>query len=110
MPHEKPHQSKETRYFGWARWHEIVLCLMTSKGQVTIPREIRKQLRLRSGQKVQFRIEDGNRVLMTPVFARLSDLAGILPAPKRAVTLEEMDEAIRKSATSRFLRAVGRKR
>ena len=83
---------------------------MTSKGQVTIPQEIRNRLRLHRGQKLQFTVEDRNRVVITPVFTRLGDLAGILPAPKRTVTLEEMDDVIRNSAAGRFLRAVGRKR
>jgi AbrB family looped-hinge helix DNA binding protein len=83
---------------------------MTSKGQVTIPQEIRNRLRLHREQKLQFTVEDQNRIVITPVFTRLGDLAGILPATKRTVTLEEMDEAIRDSAASRYLRAVGRKR
>ena len=83
---------------------------MTSKGQVTIPQEIRDRLRLRRGQQLQFRVEDRNRVVITPVFARLSELVGILPRPKRTVTIEEMDEAIHKAAINRSLRAVSKKR
>jgi AbrB family looped-hinge helix DNA binding protein len=83
--------------------------MMTSKGRVTIPVKIRNQLRLRSGQKLQFTVEDRNKVVIAAVFTRLSDLASLLPAPKRTVTLEEMDEAIRVSVVNRFQRAIGRK-
>jgi len=103
-------EGKETRYFAEPPAAQSFDVTMTSKGQVTIPQEIRNRLRLHRGQKLQFTVEDRNRIVITPVFTRLSDLAGILPAPKRTVTLEEMDEAIRKSAAGRFLRAVGRKR
>jgi hypothetical protein len=47
---------------------------------------------------------------MTPVYRRLSELTGILPKPKRTLTLEEMDEVIAQAAVDRYLRAVGRKK
>jgi bifunctional DNA-binding transcriptional regulator/antitoxin component of YhaV-PrlF toxin-antitoxin module len=77
---------------------------------VTVPREIRERLRLRQGQKLQFSIEDGSRVVITPMFTRMSELVGILPKPKRSVTIEKMDEGIRKAVVDRYLRAVGRKK
>jgi antitoxin PrlF len=83
--------------------------MITSKGQVTIPKDIRAHLRLGSGHKVRFTIEDGSRVVIVPVYKRLSELADILPRPKRSATLEEIDEGIRRAAAERYLRAVGRK-
>jgi antitoxin PrlF len=105
----KDKEGRETRYFAEPPASQSFEATMTSKGQVTIPQEIRERLRLRSGQKLQFTIEDGNRVVITPVYRRLSELSGILPKPKRAVTLEEMDEGIRQAVVNRYLRAVGRK-
>ena len=106
----KVKEGKETRYFAEPPAAQSFQATMTSKGQVTIPQEIRDRLRLRRGQQLQFRVEDRNRVVITPVFARLSELVGILPRPKRTVTIEEMDEAIRKAAVNRSLRAVRKKR
>jgi len=83
---------------------------VTDKGQITIPLEVRERLRLRRGSKVRFVVEDGGRATIAPVETRLSDLVGLLGKPKRSATLEEMDEAIRKGAVDRYLRAVGRKR
>jgi AbrB family looped-hinge helix DNA binding protein len=105
----KVKEGKETRYFVNPPVALSFEATTTSKGQVTIPREVREQLRLRSGQKLRFTIEDGRRAVITPVYSRLSELAGILPKPKRTVSLEEMDEAIRQAAVNRYLRAVGRK-
>jgi antitoxin PrlF len=106
----KVKEGKETRYFADPPAAQSFQATMTSKGQVTIPQEIRDRLRLRRGQQLQFRLEDRNRVVITPVFARLSELIGILPRPKRPVTIEEMDEAIRNAAVNRSLRAVSKKR
>jgi hypothetical protein len=64
---------------------------------------------LRRGQQLWFRLEDGNRVVIPPVFARFSELVGILPKPQRTLTIEEMDEAIRNAAVNRWLRAVSKK-
>ncbi len=68
---------------------------ITSKGQTTIPKSIRDRLGLKAGDRIEFLIEDGDRVVMIPATLSLADLAGCLPAPKRPVTLEEMDRAIR---------------
>ena len=36
---------------------------ISSKGQITVPREIRKRMGLRTGDRVEFAIEDGKAVL-----------------------------------------------
>ena len=83
---------------------------MTSKGQVTLPKEIRERLKLRHGGKVEFAIEGSGRVVVSSKQSSILDLVGILPKPKRTVTLEEMDEAIRQGAVDRYLRAIGKKK
>jgi antitoxin PrlF len=105
----KVKEGRTTRYFAEAPRAESFRATMTSKGQVTIPQAIRDRLRLRRGQDVQFTIEEGNRVVVTPVFKRLADLVGILPRPKRKVTIEEMNDAVRKAAADRYFRAIGRR-
>ena len=104
----KVKEGRATRYFAEPPPAPAFEATVTSKGQVTIPKEVRDHLRLQSGQRLQFVLDDGSRAVVTPVFRRLSDLAGILPKPKRTVTLEEMDEAIGQAIVERYLRAVGR--
>lgn len=68
---------------------------ITSKGQTTIPKTIRDRLGLKAGDRVEFLIEDGDRVVMIPATLSLADLAGCLPAPDESVSLEEMERVIR---------------
>ena len=68
---------------------------ITSKGQTTIPKTIRDRLGLKAGDRVEFLIEDGDRVVMIPATLSLADLAGCLPAPDEPVSLEEMERVIR---------------
>jgi AbrB family looped-hinge helix DNA binding protein len=55
-----------------------MLAKVTSKGQVTIPIEIRKKLGIRTEDKVDF-ILDGERVILVPV-KTLRDLRGAVKA------------------------------
>ncbi len=80
---------------------------LTSKGQTTIPKEIRDHLRLKPGDRLRFGIEEGGRVVVEAETGKLpiQRLKGIFPKPERPVTLEEMDEAIRQGVVDRFLRS-----
>lgn len=74
---------------------------ITSKGQTTLPKEIRDRLGLSPGDRIEYVVEPDGRVILLPATRHIHELKGILShlAPKRPVTLEEMDEAIRKGAT-----------
>lgn len=66
---------------------------ITSKGQVTIPAEIRKALGLSAGERVVFtRLDDGTTVMRAKTRS-LNDLKGLLkPASgKRKVAIEDMN-------------------
>jgi AbrB family looped-hinge helix DNA binding protein len=76
---------------------------MTSKGQITVPKDVRLKLNLKPGDRVRFVFEADGRVRLSPVKRDISSLRGILPRPKRAVTIEEMQDAIRGRAVERFL-------
>jgi AbrB family looped-hinge helix DNA binding protein len=105
----KDGRANETRYFATAPAEPTYAATVTGKGQVTIPRPVREHLRLRSGQKLEFSIARDGRVVLQPASPRLSDLARLLPRPKRHLTLEDIDKAIRDAAVARYLRAVGGK-
>lgn len=65
---------------------------MTTKGQVTVPREIRDRLGLKSGDKMVFTMLSDGTVVMRPKTRRLADLAGSLTRPGQpTVTVEDMN-------------------
>ena len=66
---------------------------MSSKGQLTVPKEVRSRLRLATGSRVDF-VEDREGYRLVSRKLRVVDLYGVLPKPPRPVTLLEMDAAI----------------
>ena len=78
---------------------------VTSKGQATIPKEVRKRLGLKAGSKVKFFIDMDGRVELLAI-RTISELRGILKSPrKRPVSLKEMDEGIAAAVVERFQRS-----
>jgi len=69
---------------------------LTSKGQTTIPKDVRKRLNLHPGDRLEFVIDEGGRLLVLPASIDASELAGMLKSPARAVSVEDMNRAIRK--------------
>ena len=70
---------------------------ITSKGQMTIPKAVREALKLRPGDQVELIIQEDGGVIMRPANLELEDLEGFLYRPgQRTVSVEEMNEAIRK--------------
>ena len=70
---------------------------LTQKGQVTLPAKIRKQLNLKTGDRISFSLE-GNKIIAVPVPADISSLFGVVKSDK-SVSVEEMDDAIAKAAS-----------
>jgi len=78
---------------------------ITTKGQATIPKAIREHLGLKPGDRVKFFVHPDGSVVLLPK-RPASALRGIVKA-RRAVTIEEMNEAI---ATGTVARTPSRKR
>lgn len=71
--------------------------LITSKGQTTVPKEIRDYLNLHPGDKVDFVIVENGKVILEPATLDVKELNGILYSPiRKAVSIKEMEKAIRK--------------
>lgn len=70
---------------------------LTSKGQLTMPKEVRERLGVSQGDRLSFRFDHEGRLILEPVGRPpMQRLFGILEhrAHARPVTLEEMDKAI----------------
>jgi antitoxin PrlF len=72
----------------------MVTATLTSKGQTTIPHEIRSYLGLHTGDKVNFLIEEDGRVYIAALTSDVRELKGMLPKPKKVITIEQMKKAI----------------
>lgn len=79
---------------------------ITSKGQTTIPADIRNLLNLKTGDKIRFFVQENGHITIVPLTVSLSDLKGILPKPQKAVTIEEMNEAVKKHAAERYISSI----
>lgn len=76
----------------------MAVAKLTSKGQLVIPQAIRQHLHLQQSDSVDFIIQDDGEVVVRPATRDVRDLKNILPKPKKAVSLEEMDRAVREGA------------
>ena len=77
----------------------MTISTLTSKGQVTLPKEIRRRLHLEAGEKIDFRMdEETGTALLIPLNKRVDDVFGMLRRKnrKRPMTAEEIDIALRK--------------
>ncbi|MGH8533569.1 MAG: AbrB/MazE/SpoVT family DNA-binding domain-containing protein [Gammaproteobacteria bacterium] len=74
---------------------------LTSKGQVTIPLDVRQRLGLDTGDRIEFVELEGGEYAIRPVIDDIRSLKGLLRKPKRPVTVEDMNKAIRARIASR---------
>lgn len=74
---------------------------LTSKGQVTVPKAIRERLGLHAGDRLEFTVDQTGQIVVRPDRPR-SEICGVLRdfAPRQGVTVEEMNQAIRRRAAS----------
>ena len=71
---------------------------LTSKGQTTVPKEVRDYLNLQEGDQIEFVIEEGE-VVLRPATLDIKSLKGILRQEgRKVVSIEQMNRAIRSRA------------
>lgn len=83
----------------------MALSKITAKGRVTIPAAVRERLRLRSGDRIDFRVESDGSVRLVPVTRRVDEVFGVLARKSsKAYSPEEEDsrlgESMRRTRTS----------
>ncbi|WP_080744792.1 AbrB/MazE/SpoVT family DNA-binding domain-containing protein [Cupriavidus necator] len=68
---------------------------VTSKGQVTIPVDVRTHLGLSTGDRIEFVLnEQTGRYEMVPATRSVTALKGIIRKPARPVSIDDMNAAI----------------
>ena len=74
---------------------------LTSKGQLTLPVEIRKKLGLKAGDKIKFFLnEETNHYEMVPATKSIKSLFGAFHVPGRHFTIGEMNRAIARAGAA----------
>jgi antitoxin PrlF len=67
---------------------------LTSKGQITIPAEVRAALGVSFGDRIEFIEVEKGRFVIVPVTCSVQELKGLIPKPKKPVSIEEMNGTI----------------
>lgn len=76
---------------------------LTSKGQITLPAEMRTKLRLVPGSRLDFEEQPDGSFLVRRKTRDIRELKGMLKAPPRVVvSLEDIDRAIGEAIVERF--------
>lgn len=75
---------------------------LTSKGQITIPVEVRNALKVDAGDRVEFVQVAPGRYEFVAATHSVSELKGMFGKPAKAVSIDEMNKAIaRRGAAAR---------
>ena len=76
---------------------------MTTKGQVTIPKEVRDHLGIETGDRLSFVVQEDGTVIVQPITRHVRELGGLLQRPgQRPVSANEMDEGIARRMQEKF--------
>jgi AbrB family looped-hinge helix DNA binding protein len=68
---------------------------LTSKGQITIPLDVRERLKLEAGTRIEFVEGTNGEFLIRPAVADVRSLKGLLRKPAQPVSIDDMKTAIR---------------
>jgi AbrB family looped-hinge helix DNA binding protein len=76
----------------------MAMAKVTSKGQITIPIEIRTELNLKPGDQILLARDPMGRYVLFPKNGSIKKLKGMFGKFHRTVTIDEMNEAIARGA------------
>ena len=72
----------------------MATAVITSKGQITIPKSVRERLGVDAGDRVEF-VETDNGVFTVVAATRdVKELKGMVPKPAKPVSVDDMTRAI----------------
>ena len=72
----------------------MATAVLTSKGQITIPKEVRERLGVDTGDRVEFVEIEGGVFTMVAATRDIRALKGIIPKPAKPVAIDAMNRAI----------------
>ena len=88
-----------------------VKATITSKAQITLPKDLRLLLGVGPGDRIVFEPQpDGSARVARAQEPSFAALRGVLPRPARARTIEEMNEAVAQAAAAAGLAGIKRRK
>jgi antitoxin PrlF len=79
---------------------------LTSKGQLTLPIELRTQMGLQAGSIVEFIRDDAGGWTLMAKNGDIRELKGIVRYDGPAVSIEDMNVAVMEAATADYLKSI----
>jgi antitoxin PrlF len=97
----------------WSNWHlphkipyqierNDMLATLTSKAQITLPKDLRSLLNLQPGDKIAFTASPTGSITVSKAQQpSCASLRGLLPKPPKAHSIEEMNEAVERAVAEK---------
>ena len=70
---------------------------LTSKGQITLPKEVRERLGVEAGDRLEFVEQERGVYKIVAATRDVRHLKGLIAKPPRPVSVEQMKAAVRKA-------------
>ena len=71
---------------------------LTTKGQITIPKEVRERLGVEAGDRLEFVEEEKGVYKVVAATKDVRHLKGLVPKPREPISVEKMNQAVRRAA------------
>jgi antitoxin PrlF len=81
----------------------MAVSILTTKGQTTIPKEIRAFLKLEAKDKILYQVEN-DKVVMRPLKGDILDLRGSVKTEKKPVEFEKIREITKKRIARKIVK------
>jgi antitoxin PrlF len=82
---------------------------LTSKGQITIPADVRRALNVQTGDRVEFVQVESGRFELVAATRSVRELKGMLGKPARTLSIADMNRVIAEQGAKAGLRTWRRK-
>jgi len=83
----------------------VTTATLTSKGQITIPADVRRALNVQTGDRVEFVQVQPGRFEMVAATRSVRELKGMFGKPARSLSIEDMNRVLAEQGARAGLRA-----
>ncbi|MEA3240052.1 MAG: AbrB/MazE/SpoVT family DNA-binding domain-containing protein [Pseudomonadota bacterium] len=81
----------------------MALATLTTKGQVTIPKNVRELLKLHTGDKIEIMVTGEREAVIRPVSKKVDDIFCKLHKPgRKVVSIKAIDESVKNRLKDTF--------